>query len=54
MNDKHGICCKVESCAHHCAQDHCDLASISVAPCCNCNSGKAEDESMCASYVCRG
>lgn len=46
-----GIRCRVESCAYHCGEsDYCSLKSIQVEPCQNCGTGKACDESMCASY----
>ena len=47
------IRCRVTSCDYHCADcDFCTLSSIQVEPCVNCNTGKASDESMCASYKC--
>ena len=45
------IRCRVESCAFHCQDaDCCSLQAIQVEPCSGCSNGKAEDESMCASY----
>lgn len=47
----HDIHCGVDSCKFHCdEQAYCSLRSIHVEPCMNCGSGKADDESMCASY----
>lgn len=43
------IYCQVHSCQHH-SQQQCDLDSITVTPCKDCNNGNPEDESMCASY----
>lgn len=54
MSQKHpntGIRCRVSSCAYNCGeQEYCSLNTIQVEPCASCNSGKACDESMCASY----
>ncbi|MGN1006615.1 MAG: DUF1540 domain-containing protein [Aristaeellaceae bacterium] len=48
------IRCRVDSCEYHCDdQQCCSLSSIQVEPCTNCHSGKACDESMCASYKCK-
>ena len=45
------IGCTVRSCAYHCEeQNHCSLPGITVEACPGCGSGKAKDESMCASY----
>ena len=45
------IGCTVRSCAFHCEdQDQCSLPGITVEACPGCGSGKAKDESMCASY----
>lgn len=45
------IGCTVRSCAFHCEeQNHCSLPGITVEACPGCGSGKAKDESMCASY----
>ena len=45
------IRCRVESCSFNCGDvSCCSLRAIQVEPCGNCDSGKAEDESMCASY----
>lgn len=50
----HNIRCGVVSCNFHCEnEDFCSLSSIQVEPCTNCHSGKACDESMCASYRCK-
>ena len=47
------IRCRVTSCDYHCVDCDCgSLPSIQVEPCVNCNTGKASDESMCASYKC--
>ncbi len=48
------IRCGVVSCNYHCEdENYCSLSSIQVEPCANCHSGKAGEESMCASYKCR-
>ena len=48
------IRCRVDSCEYHCDdQQYCSLSRIQVEPCANCHSGKASDESMCASYKCK-
>jgi hypothetical protein len=47
---KQAIYCNVSSCRHHSDGDYCALSSISVAACRGGNTGKPEDESMCASY----
>ena len=45
------IGCTVRSCAYHCEeQNHCSLPGITIEACPGCGSGKAKDESMCASY----
>ena len=45
------IRCRVESCAFNCSgAGFCSLHAIQVEPCSGCDSGRAEDESMCASY----
>ena len=45
------IGCTVRSCAFHCEeQNHCSLPGITVEACPGCGTGKAKDESMCASY----
>lgn len=54
MEDNKGnqkIHCDVKSCMYNdMHQNLCELEAINVSPCMNCCSGKAEDESMCASY----
>lgn len=50
----HEIRCRVTSCAFRCDdQEYCSLNSIQVEPCQDCCSGKASEESMCASYRCK-
>ena len=45
------IGCTVHSCVYHCEeQNHCSLPGITIEACPGCGSGKAKDESMCASY----
>ena len=55
MEDKTGnqrIHCNVESCRYHNTHEQmCDLQAIIVKPCMECCNGKAEDESMCGSYI---
>ena len=54
MSQKHPnehIRCRVDSCTFNCQEDgFCSLQAIQVEPCPGCSSGKAEEESMCASY----
>ncbi len=47
------IGCRVTSCRHNAEGCNCELDHIEVAPCCDCSSGRPEDESMCASYRCK-
>ena len=48
------IHCRVNSCDYHCGEENfCTLSAIQVEPCANNHSGKACDESMCASYKCK-
>ena len=50
-NMKHqSIGCHVDSCQYHRQDCSCGLDSIQVRPCGSCLSGKAEDETQCASY----
>lgn len=44
------IHCDVMSCRHNSAGHYCALQGINVAPCSSGNTGRPEDESMCASY----
>jgi hypothetical protein len=44
------ILCNVKSCRHNKTGASCELDAISVAACSNGNTGKPQDESMCASY----
>lgn len=44
------IGCHVDSCQYHRQDCSCGLDSIQVRPCGSCQSGKAEDETQCASY----
>jgi len=53
-NVNHNIHCRVSSCHYHCDEENCcSLQSIQVEPCVNCHTGKAGEESMCASYKCK-
>ena len=54
MEDKKQVIkCTVGSCEYNDkTAQKCELNGIIVTPCKNCNSGKAEDESMCGSYKC--
>ena len=54
MDKKQIINCTVGSCEYNNTQTKkCELNGITVTPCKACNTGKAEDESMCGSYRCR-
>ena len=45
------IRCRVRSCAFNCeGEGFCSLQAIQVEPCQGCDSGRPQDESMCASY----
>lgn len=46
--------CSVNSCRFHDRGDRCLLGKIRIASVPGQSTGKAEDESMCASYSCRG
>lgn len=51
MDKNQKINCSVHSCAFNNKKEQiCELNEIKVAPCSECNNGKAEDESMCDSY----
>lgn len=50
---KQCIHCSVKSCAYNDAGQYCQLSEIQVAPCTGGCSGRAEDESLCASYACK-
>ena len=51
MDKKQTINCTVRSCEYNNTQTKkCELNGITVTPCKACNTGKAEDESMCGSY----
>lgn len=51
MEKKQLINCTVCSCEYNNEKTQkCELEDIIVRPCNNCNTGKAEDESMCGSY----
>ena len=51
QNPNESIRCRVSSCAFNCpGEGFCSLRAIQVEPCRGCESGKPEDESMCASY----
>ncbi len=56
-HDKTGcqtIGCSVRSCRHHGENGCCELSRIEVEPCTDRpNSGRPEDESLCASYRAR-
>jgi len=45
--------CGVCSCKFHDQSNHCSLSKIRVEAMSGFCTGKAEDESMCASYSCR-
>lgn len=48
------ICCNVESCVYHDQRScHCTLESITVQPNCDCDNGRASDESSCGDYKCK-
>ena len=54
MDYKQKINCTVKSCVYNNDnEDACSLKQILVAPCQNCSTGKASDESMCGSYEAR-
>ncbi len=54
MEKKQIINCTVGSCEYNNTNTQkCELKDITVTPCKNCNSGKAEDESMCGNYRCK-
>lgn len=45
------INCTVGSCIYNNDDTNlCELKQIEVSPCCDCSTGKPEDESMCGSY----
>jgi len=50
----HGISCCVTSCRYNKNGCACDLETIEVAPIHGASSGRAEEESMCKSYHCKG
>ena len=51
MDKKQKINCTVGSCAYNCTNNQeCELESIVVEPCSDCNNGNPEDESMCGNY----
>lgn len=51
MDKKQKINCSVESCEYNDGKEQkCELEEIEVAPCTDCHTGDAEDESMCRSY----
>lgn len=54
MGKNQKIKCNVGSCKYNNeTAELCELDEILVSACPGCNSGKAEDESMCNSYRCR-
>ena len=54
MDKNQKIYCNVGSCEYNNKENEmCKLNAIKVAACQGCNTGKAEDESMCDSYKCR-
>lgn len=54
MEKNQKINCTVQSCTWNNSQkQECELEQIIVEPCANCNTGKPQDESMCASYECK-
>ncbi len=51
MDKNQKIYCDVYSCAFNNEnKEVCELESIKVCACTDCNNGKPEDESMCGSY----
>ena len=51
MDKNQKIKCDVASCTfNNYEKNLCELNEIKVCACSNCNTGKAEDESMCGSY----
>lgn len=44
------IGCEVNSCQYFNDRGMCDLNHIVVKPCASCNTGRAEDETLCGSY----
>lgn len=54
MKPNKSIQCGVRSCKFHDESNHCCLSQIHVDAIPGQSSGKAEDESMCGSYCCRG
>lgn len=54
MEKNQKINCTVNSCIYNnTANKLCELESIIVEPCKNCNTGRPEEESMCGSYETR-
>ena len=54
MEKNQKINCNVASCKfNNETSELCELGEIKVCACPGCDSGKAEDESMCDSYRCR-
>jgi hypothetical protein len=47
---KQAVQCNVQSCRHHGDANYCALKSVNVAACGGGDTGKPQDESMCASY----
>jgi len=54
MDPNPSIQCGVCSCSYHDPSNYCCLSKIHVDPMPGGSSGKADDESMCGSYRCRG
>lgn len=54
MTPNPSIQCGVCSCSYHDPSNHCSLNKIHVDPMPGGSSGKADDESKCGSYRCRG
>lgn len=48
------IQCGVCSCSYHDKSNYCSLSKVQIDPNPGAKSGKAEDESKCGSYRCRG
>lgn len=54
MEPNQHIQCGVCSCSYHDKSNFCSLSKISVEPIPGASTGKADDESKCGSYRCRG
>lgn len=54
MSPNPHIQCGVCSCSYHDPSNHCSLSKVNIEPIAGAASGKADDESKCGSYRCRG